>query len=225
MPSLGQFRHPRYVAFLVAAAAGGANVIFVQQRVGPEGDAAVRAFLVGREALPAVADGAAELRRNVRAQPGMITVGLGRILHRGIFHAEMACGAAVHALQARQQCLVNLGRRGQNGGFGCRVLLVLRLKLQKASLIGLPRGCVGLITRCENKSQREKTERKEGDLQSAFHYSAPPTTCTHGGTSAQPGPRKKVPTTIKTRLATTKMVKSQRINLRSASRRLGFRSR
>ena len=62
-------------------------------------------------------------------------------------------------------------------------------------------------------SQRQNAQREEDLLESALHYSAPATTCTHGGTSAQPGPRKKVPMTISTRLATTKMVKSQSTQL------------
>src|ERR1019366_1974980 len=77
----------------------------------------------------------------------------------------------------------------------------------------------------KDKRQREDAESEEGLLEFAFHHSAPPVTWTHGGTSAQPGPRKKVPTTISATLATTKSVKSQRINLRSAGRRLGFLSR
>ena len=101
--ALGQLRHAGHFAFLVAAAAGGANVVLGEQRIGPEIDLAVRALLVGGQALAAVADGAAEPGGNVRAEIGVIAEGLRRILHRRVFHAQVAGGAAVHALQAGEQ--------------------------------------------------------------------------------------------------------------------------
>src|ERR1035437_5517362 len=161
----------------------------------------------------------------MRSEVGVITGGLRRILERGGVDAQVARGAAVHTLEACEHYLVNLERCGQDGAFCGGVRFVLGLKLKEVSLIGLPRWCVGLPLRRENKGQREDAESEEGLLESAFHYSTPPVTCTHGGTNAQPGPRKKVPTTIRTTLATTNGVKSQRISLRSAGRRLGFLSR
>src|ERR1022692_2575983 len=225
VPAFRELRHIGDVAFLVASAAGGANVVLCQQRILPELHVAVCVFLVGGQALPAMANGTAEPGRNVGTKSGVITERLRRVLHGRIVDTQMAGGAAINALQAREQCLVNLRRRGENGGLCNRVGFALRLKLQKVLLISLPRWRIGLPRRGQYQRQRNETQRKEELLQSPFHYSAPETTCTHGGTIAQPGPRKKVPITIRARLATTKKVNSQRINLRSAGRRLGFLSR
>src|ERR1035438_2983493 len=137
----------------------------------------------------------------------------------------MTSSTAVHALQPGEHHLVNLGRRGQNGSLGYCIGLTLRLQLQEVSLVSLPRWRIGLPGGRQNQSQREKTQREKDLLKSSFHYSAPPVTCTHGGTSIQPGPRKKVPMTIRTRLATTKIVNSHSAHFRSPGRRLGFLSR
>src|SRR5665213_3612321 len=190
VPALRELRHIGDVAFLVASAAGGANVVFCQQRILPELHVAVCVFLVRGQALPAMANGTAEPGRNVGTKSGVITEWFRRVLHGRIVDTQMAGGAAVNALQAREQCLVNLRRRGENGGLCDRVGFALRLKLQKVLLISLPRWRIGLPRRGEDQRQRNQTQREEELLQSPFHYSAPETTCTHGGTSAQPGPRK-----------------------------------
>ena len=106
----------------------------------------------------------------------MVAVGLRRILHGGVVHAEMAGGAAVDALQAGEHDLVDLERGGQNGGFCCGVRFILRFKLQEVSLIVLPRWRVGLPFGRKDESQRENAEGEEDLLEFAFHYSAPPTT-------------------------------------------------
>src|ERR1039458_10490157 len=65
VPALRELRHIGDVAFLVASAAGGANVVLCQQRILPELYVAVRVFLVRGQALPAMANGTAEPGRNV----------------------------------------------------------------------------------------------------------------------------------------------------------------
>ena len=50
--AFGQFRHAGHVAFLMAAAAGGADVVFRQERVLPERHVAVRVLFVGGSPWP-----------------------------------------------------------------------------------------------------------------------------------------------------------------------------
>ena len=68
---------------------------------------------------------------------------------------------------------------------------------------------------------RLSAKKNCGSLRSI--YSAP-VMWTHGGTNAQPGPRKNVPTMIRTTLTTTNSVKARMAHFRSAGRRLGFES-
>ena len=59
--------------------------------------------LGGRQSLPAVANGAAELRDRVRADVRMISERLRPLCHGGIVHAQVACRATVHPLQSGQR--------------------------------------------------------------------------------------------------------------------------
>ena len=103
--AIGQLRHAGDLAFFVAPPAGSADVFLGQQRLLPERHLSVRVLLVGGQPLPAVADRAAEPRGDVRRQVGVKREGLRRILHGRVFHAQVAGGAAVHALQSGQQVL------------------------------------------------------------------------------------------------------------------------
>ena len=112
MPSLGQLRHAGYIALFVASAAGSADVVPCEERGLPERDVAVGALFVGSKALAAMADGAAELGGDVRPESVMIAERFRRILEGWIVHAQVARGAAVDALQAREHYLVDLRWRG-----------------------------------------------------------------------------------------------------------------
>ena len=112
----------------------------------------------------------------MRPEVGVIAEGLRRILHGWVVHAKMAGGAAVHALQAREHYLVNLEAGCQDGGLGRGVRFPLRFKLQEAPLVVLPRWRVGLPFGGKDQSQRKDAQRKEDLLESAFHYSTPPST-------------------------------------------------
>jgi hypothetical protein len=59
-PALCQLGHAGDFALLVAAPAGGANVLPRQQRLLPELNFSMRVLLIGGQALPAVTDRAAE---------------------------------------------------------------------------------------------------------------------------------------------------------------------
>src|ERR1035441_9687653 len=98
MAPVGQLRYPGHIAFLVASAAGGADVVFRKQRRLPECDVAVSALLIGGETLTAMADRTAELGGDMWTESSVIAVRFWRILHGGIIDTEMARGAAVDAL-------------------------------------------------------------------------------------------------------------------------------
>ncbi len=153
------------------------------------------ASLCRGQALAAVADGAAESRRNVRPKSVVITEGLGRVLHGRVFHAEVAGGAAVHALQAGEQHLVDLRAACQHRGLGHRVGLALRFQLVELPLVGFPRrACWPARWRpASGASAKQGSAKKKncGSLRSI--YSPPATTWTHGGTNAQPGTAEESP--------------------------------
>ena len=100
----------------------------------------------------------------------------------------------------------------------------LRFQPVKLVLVLLPRRMTGLPDGGHDERQCDQAQGEEELRKRPVHYSTP-ATCTHGGTMAQPGPRKNVPTTISTRLTTMNTVKIQMAHFRSAGRRLGFGSR
>jgi len=72
-------------------------------------------------------------------------------------HAEVAGGAAIHALQSGEHYLVNLGRCCQHCGLGYGIRLALSLKLKEVVLIGLPGRRVGLPSRGNYEHKRQNT--------------------------------------------------------------------
>src|ERR1035441_2850831 len=118
--------------------AGRADVLLGKQRLLPERHPSVRVQLGGGESLPAVAYGAAKPGGNVRRQVGVEGKGLRRILHGGVFHAEVAGGAAIDTLQSGQQVLANGQRRVQDATLGGGVGFSNRFQPVELLLVGSP---------------------------------------------------------------------------------------
>ena len=187
--AFGQFRHAGNVALFVATPTGGADVVFREQRLAPEGDLPMRTLSVSREPLPSVADCAAELGGAMRQQVRMKGERQRRTFHGGIFHPEVASGATVHALKRGKQNLLYSQRCGQDGVLSGGVGLPHRFQTVVPRLILLPRRSCGLPNGRKHDHQDDEAQREEQLRHPPVHYSAPDM-CTQGGTQAQPGPRK-----------------------------------